>query len=185
MDRRGIIMLAAAVASSLGSGAGASETVMESETPAPVFNCPPVLLILFNRPRCAALVLDDLAAAVDWNYEEAARISEINQGRGRGPRNAISRFFSREKAGIILKDDCVPGATFFRFCVEMLERYIDLNSVASGALRFPLIHPPVPAESAAINRLYAVNMRGSPWRYRDKVLKRWARGLVGISKGEK
>lgn len=340
-------MLAAAAASSLGSGAGASETVMESETPAPDFDCPPVLLILFNRPRYAALVLDevrrarparlylavdggrdpakhpddarltqacrDLAAAVDWPCEVVTRFSETNQGCGRGPSNAISWFFSREEAGIILEDDCVPGATFFRFCAEMLARYADvpevmhisgnnfaashagkvyggrsygftryaqvwgwatwarawrafdyevagireadpavfraagidrlrqvahhrrvmsvlgrhrhdvwdyqwqyavmkqrglcvspavnqvtnigtgddathtgdLVSVESRPLPFPLVHPPAPAESAAINRLYAVNMLGSPWRYRGKALKRWARGLVGIRKGEK
>lgn len=156
-------MLAASDAALVDSGDGAPEIAMESEPHAPAFDCPPVLLILFNRPRYATRVLDqvrrarparlylavdggrdpgkhpddarlirkcrDLTAAVDWPCEVSTRFSETNQGCGRGPSNAITWFFSQEKAGIILEDDCVPGATFFRYCAEMLERYADVPEV--------------------------------------------------------
>ncbi|WP_367872608.1 nucleotide-diphospho-sugar transferase [Luteolibacter sp. Populi] len=70
--------------------------------------------------RCRAL-----AEKVDWPCELKTRFSECNQGCGRGPSNAITWFFSHEKAGIILEDDCLPEATFFPFCAEMLAHYAD------------------------------------------------------------
>ncbi|WP_052574120.1 hypothetical protein [Haloferula sp. BvORR071] len=119
--------------------------------------CPPVLMILFNRPDLALQVLErvrharpprlyiavdgarenrpsdaDLTAAcralagkVDWPCELKTRFSEVNQGCGRGPSNAISWFFSQENSGIILEDDCLPELSFFPFCAELLERYAD------------------------------------------------------------
>jgi hypothetical protein len=320
---------------------------MDTGTDAPSAPCPPVLMILFNRPHLAARVLEqvrrarparlylavdggrdatarpddarltrecrELAAQVDWPCEVATRFSEVNQGCGRGPSNAISWFFSREAAGIVLEDDCVPGPTFFRYCAEMLARHADdprvmhvngnnfapamarriygghsygftryaqawgwaswarawrafdyevagiaaedpavfhaagidrlrqaahhqrvisvlgrhrhdvwdyqwqyavmksgglcvspavnqitnvgdgadathtgaqATSAAAGKLVFPLVHPPVVAESAAINRVYADHMLGGPWRYRKKALKRWLRGLAGIRRDQ-
>jgi hypothetical protein len=67
---------------------------------------------------CRALV-----DRIDWECEVSLRFSEENQGCGRGPANAITWFFSREKAGIILEDDCVPTPGFLRFAAELLERY--------------------------------------------------------------
>lgn len=117
--------------------------------------CPPVLMILFNRPELAGQVLARvrqarparlyiavdgarenrpgdagltarcraLAEQVDWPCELKTRFSEVNQGCGRGPSNAISWFFSQETAGIILEDDCLPELSFFPFCAELLEHY--------------------------------------------------------------
>lgn len=93
---------------------------------------PARLYLAVDGPRDPARHPDDaeltegcraLAGQVDWPCEVFTRFSEVNQGCGRGPSNAISWFFSREEAGIILEDDCVPGPTFFRFCAEMLERH--------------------------------------------------------------
>ncbi len=135
---------------------------MEDATPIPATGhrpeggaCPPVLMILFNRPELAVQVLERvrqarpaqlymavdgaresrpkdaeltarcraLAEQVDWPCELKTRFSEVNQGCGRGPSNAISWFFSQEKAGIILEDDCLPELSFFPFCAELLEHY--------------------------------------------------------------
>lgn len=64
-----------------------------------------------------------LAARVDWPCELKTRFSEVNQGCGRGPSNAITWFFEHEESGIILEDDCLPETTFFPFCAEMLASY--------------------------------------------------------------
>jgi hypothetical protein len=119
--------------------------------------CPPVLMILFNRPHLAEQVFErvrearparlylavdgardsrptdaeltarcrELATKVDWPCELKTRFSEVNQGCGRGPSNAITWFFSQEEAGIILEDDCLPEPSFFPFCAEMLASYAD------------------------------------------------------------
>ena len=39
------------------------------------------------------------------------------------------RFFENVEEGIILEDDCLPHPDFFRFCVEMLERYRQNNKI--------------------------------------------------------
>lgn len=126
-------------------------------------DCPPILLIVFNRPLLAARVLEairrqkparlyiaadgprdsashphdadrcrdcrQLAETIDWPCEVFTRFSEVNQGCGRGPSNAISWFFEHETAGIILEDDCLPADDFFPFCAELLARYQDRPEV--------------------------------------------------------
>ena len=60
---------------------------------------------------------------IDWNCQIYKLYSDVNQGCGLGPRNAINWLFENEDRGIILEDDCVPSQSFFRFCSEMLEYY--------------------------------------------------------------
>jgi hypothetical protein len=43
---------------------------------------------------------------------------------------AISWFFEQEPEGIVLEDDCVPHASFFPFCAELLKHYRDENRVS-------------------------------------------------------
>ena len=37
--------------------------------------------------------------------------------------SAIKWFFSKEKFGIILEDDCLPGKDVFKFCAILLKKY--------------------------------------------------------------
>ena len=62
---------------------------------------------------------------IDWECEVHKRFAEVNQGCGPGPYNAISWAFKREDRLIILEDDCVPAQSFFSYCDELLEYYID------------------------------------------------------------
>lgn len=52
-----------------------------------------------------------------------------NLGTGRAVPAAISWFFSHEKEGIILEDDCLPRPDFFQFSAEMLPTYRDEPTV--------------------------------------------------------
>ena len=75
-----------------------------------------------DAARCAetrALV----TAGVDWPCEVHTQFRDENLGCGRGPSAAITWFFQHEPEGIILEDDCLPTAGFFRFCSELLLRY--------------------------------------------------------------
>jgi hypothetical protein len=56
-----------------------------------------------------------------------------NLGCGRGVSEAISWFFEHEEEGIILEDDCLPDASFYPFCAELLDRYRDVSNVMQVA----------------------------------------------------
>lgn len=62
---------------------------------------------------------------INWECEVHKRYSEINQGCGPGPYNAISWVFEQEDRAIILEDDCIPAIAFFSYCNELLEKYKD------------------------------------------------------------
>jgi len=62
---------------------------------------------------------------VDWPCEVHKNFSDANLGCGRRPATGISWVFEHVDKAIILEDDCLPHPTFFRFCDELLERYLD------------------------------------------------------------
>lgn len=62
---------------------------------------------------------------VDWECSVHTLYREKNVGCGFGPSGAISWAFESAEQLIILEDDCLPSASFFKFCEEMLTRYKD------------------------------------------------------------
>jgi hypothetical protein len=64
-----------------------------------------------------------IALNIDWDCQVHTRIRDINMGCGKAVSDAITWFFSKEKYGIILEDDCLPCQSFFRFCDELLKKY--------------------------------------------------------------
>lgn len=80
-----------------------------------------------NRPGEAERVAEARAiiGRVDWDCEVLTDFSEINLGCKRRVSSGIDWIFEQVTEAIILEDDCIPEASFFRFCQEMLERYRD------------------------------------------------------------
>lgn len=68
---------------------------------------------------------------IDWPCEIKRLYQENNLGCSFGPRAAFDWFFTQEKEGIILEDDCVPHPDFFLFAKSMLERYRDNKKIIS------------------------------------------------------
>ncbi|MBV9876109.1 MAG: hypothetical protein JO025_15380 [Verrucomicrobia bacterium] len=68
---------------------------------------------------------------IDWDCDVKTLLRDENLGCGRAVSQAITWFFQQEEEGIILEDDCLPDATFFPFCREMLSRFRDSQEVAS------------------------------------------------------
>ncbi len=60
---------------------------------------------------------------IDWPCEVKRLYQKENLGCSLGPRAAFDWFFSQEKEGIILEDDCVPHQDFFVFASSMLNLY--------------------------------------------------------------
>ena len=67
--------------------------------------------------------LKDVNVVLHTNYNEK------NLGCGYGPASAISWFFENVEQGIILEDDCLPGADFFLYCDELLDKYSNDNRI--------------------------------------------------------
>ena len=93
---------------------------------------PSMLLVIADGPRvdrpddlekCAATraIID----RVDWDCEVIKNYSDTNLGCGIRVSTGIDWVFENVEAAIILEDDCIPHADFFRFCDNLLDRYRD------------------------------------------------------------
>lgn len=91
---------------------------------------PPVIYCAQDGPRENKPTDRELCAQVtaiwdeiDWKCEKHMLRRDKNAGCQLGVSSAISWFFSKEEAGIILEDDCIPDKSFFQFCSQLLTRY--------------------------------------------------------------
>lgn len=64
---------------------------------------------------------------IKWECELFTLYSDVNMGCGKGVSSAITWAFQKEDRLIILEDDCVPAASFFSYCDQMLDRYENDN----------------------------------------------------------
>ncbi len=64
-----------------------------------------------------------IIADIDWDCDLKTLYRNRNLGCREAVSSAITWFFKHVEEGIILEDDCLPEATFFPFCAELLERY--------------------------------------------------------------
>ncbi len=73
----------------------------------------------------------EVAKKIDWSCELKTLFRDDNLGCGQAVSEAIGWFFDHEEKGIILEDDCLPDASFYPFCGEMLDRFQDEDRVGS------------------------------------------------------
>lgn len=67
-------------------------------------------------------IRNSILKMIDWDCEIVEIFHKKNLGCKNAVENAIDSFFSKEKEGIILEDDCLPCQSFFKFC----EKYLDI-----------------------------------------------------------
>ena len=72
-----------------------------------------------------------IATEVDWPCELKTLFRDKNLGCKKAVSESINWFFSQEKQGIILEDDCVANPDFFPFCENLLNRYVDDKRITS------------------------------------------------------
>jgi hypothetical protein len=93
---------------------------------------PPALYIAADGPRphligeaekCAEA--RRVALNVEWDCEVRTLFRDQNLGCGRAVSGGISWFFEHVNEGIVLEDDCVPSASFYPFCQQLLSLYRD------------------------------------------------------------
>ncbi len=97
---------------------------------------PKTLYVAADGPRtdvpgeaenCAAA--REAATGVEWDCDVQTLFRDRNMGCGPGASSAITWFFDNVAEGIVLEDDCVPSASFYRYAEELLERYRNIPRV--------------------------------------------------------
>lgn len=119
----------------------------------------PVALFIFNRPEHTQRVFDQIRAykpsqllviadgprnavetmrcgearaiidQVDWECDVATNFSDVNLGCNRRLISGLDWVFDRCEEAIVLEDDCLPHASFFRYCNDLLSKYRDDSRV--------------------------------------------------------
>jgi len=67
--------------------------------------------------------------SVDWPCQLHTLFRTENLGCRKSVSTGITWFFEQVEEGIILEDDCLPDASFFPFCAEMLDKYRDNKQI--------------------------------------------------------
>lgn len=97
---------------------------------------PEKLFVIADGPRPGTDDLEKCEAAracvddFDWQCDVVKNYSEVNLGCGMRPASGLDWVFQQVDRAIILEDDCLPEASFYRFCEELLDRYQDEHRVA-------------------------------------------------------
>lgn len=91
---------------------------------------PPRLYVAADGPRASRPgesercdAVRRVATDVDWPCQVITLMRSENFGCKRAVSSAITWFFDHEPEGIVLEDDCLPAASFFPYCDELLARY--------------------------------------------------------------
>lgn len=91
---------------------------------------PMTLLLIADGPnpdrsddaqRCAAARAE--VEQVDWDCTVLADYADEHLGLKRRVDSGLTWLFGQVEEAIILEDDCLPDASFFPFCAQLLERY--------------------------------------------------------------
>jgi hypothetical protein len=168
-----------------------------------VADCPPVLLLVCDRPDLTRKVVDRvraarpqavyiaadgartdgsegeeaLGAALDagWDCEVHTLARDRNLGCKEAVASGLAWFFDRVDEGIVLEDDCVPDPSFFRFCAELLERYREDELVMGvGGNSFRRrSKPPASYTFSIYNQTWGWATWRRAWRHYDGALGRW------------
>lgn len=62
---------------------------------------------------------------IDWPCTVQRRYAEANLGLEANVELGLDWVFSQVDRAIVLEDDCVPDPTFFGYCEDLLDRYVD------------------------------------------------------------
>ena len=75
--------------------------------------------------RERVLEVQRLAGRIDWPCKVHTLFRDVNLGCKLAVSEALTWFFDRVEAGVVLEDDCVAHPSFFRFAAELLDRFRD------------------------------------------------------------
>jgi hypothetical protein len=67
--------------------------------------------------------------SIDFAFPIKRLYAEQNMGSGYRLPPVITSVLAEAEAVIVLEDDCIPAASFFRFCVDLLQTFVDNEEV--------------------------------------------------------
>ena len=144
---------------------------------------PAKLLIVADGPRANMPGEDDLCAsvptivqAVSWPCEVSTNYAADNLGCQERMVSGLDWVFSLVEEAIILEDDCLPNASFFPFCEQLLARYRGDSRVAAISGTNLLENYANTADSYYFSRLGGIwgwATWRSEWKRYDRYLKCW------------
>jgi hypothetical protein len=166
----------------------------------------PVAFFLFNRPLATARVFSRIAelrpsrlfliadgprneeesyvceatrnvvSEIDWDCDVQTNFSEVNLGCKRRMSSGIDWVFSQTEQAILLEDDCLPDASFFPYCRELLERYADderVMTISGDNMQFGIRHTPYSYYFSAVQHIWGWATWRRAWRKYDVQMRRW------------
>lgn len=111
---------------------------------------PRTFLVVADGPRPGKPADSSLCAEVrrivedvDWPCDVRRNYATANLGCGVRMASGIDWVFSQCEEAILLEDDCLPDATFFRFCAELLALYRSESRIAhigGGNFQYGAVH---------------------------------------------
>ncbi len=131
-----------------------------------------------HRPEDAELCsrTREVVSNVDWDCEVLTDFSTVNLGCMHRVVSGLNWVFSLVEEAIILEDDCLPDATFFPFCEELLHKYRDdrrVISIAGSNLIAQHIETTDSYYFCKIGSIWGWATWRSRWAEYDERLKRW------------
>jgi hypothetical protein len=117
-----------------------------------------------------------IISEIDWPCEVETNFSNENLGCRRRMISGLNWVFSLVEEAIILEDDCLPDASFFPYCSELLERYRDAGQIGmiSGFNHVPDIFPfPYSYYFSRMVSIWGWASWRRCWRHYDEHLVNW------------
>lgn len=155
---------------------------------------PRQLLVVADGPRVSRPA--DVAACaetrrivdegIDWSCEVQRNYSDKNLGCAVRVSSGLVWAFSLVEEAIVLEDDCLPDASFFPFCEELLTKYRHDTRIGQ-ICGTPFIVPEMARETSYIFSRYGPIWGWASWRrawkYYDLQLHDWPklRAMGGLS----
>lgn len=128
---------------------------------------------------------------IDWPCQVETEFAARNLGCMRRVSSGLDWVFERVEEAIILEDDCLPDATFFRFCSELLDRYRDRHDIGQiGGVNFQFGRRQTPYSYyfSRYNHVWGWATWRRAWQMNDNAMAEWPsfrseRGLHRILSG--
>lgn len=173
---------------------------MQFDTPVAffVFNRPQQTAAVFARirevrPKQLLLVADGargdferervedtraIVSRIDWPCDVMVNVSEANLGCRRRISSGIDWVFHHVDRAIILEDDCLPDASFFPFCAELLDRYANeprVSMISGDNFQFgtPRGEPHASYYFSRITHIWGWATWRRAWQHYDVDMRRW------------
>ena len=145
---------------------------------------PSLLFVIADGPRAShssdgenCQAVRRIVDYVDWPCRVFKHYSETNLGLVERITSGLNWIFEQVEECIILEDDCLPSASFFPFCAQLLERYQydkQIMHINGYSYQFGRV---TTADSYYFSRItcpwgWATWRRA--WQYYDVRVRRWA-----------